>query len=66
MTTTMRITGMTCGGCEANVVEALSAVDGVDEATADHEADEAVVEGDADPLDLIAAVPEEYEVESTS
>jgi len=66
MTTTMRITGMTCGGCEANVVEALVGVDGVDEATADHEGDEAVVEGDADPLDLIAAVPEQYEVESTA
>lgn len=54
---------MTCGGCEASVVEAL---EGVDEATADHEADEAVIEGDADPLDLIAAVPGEYEVESTA
>lgn len=57
---------MTCGGCEASVVEALEGVDGADEATADHEADEAVVEGNADPLDLIAAVPEEYDVESTS
>ncbi|QZP38692.1 heavy-metal-associated domain-containing protein [Halobaculum magnesiiphilum] len=66
MTTTMRITGMTCGGCEANVIEALSGVDGVEDATADHEADEAVVEGDADPLDLIAAVPDQYEVESTA
>ena len=66
MTTTMRITGMTCGGCETNVVEALEGVDGVDAATADHESDEAVVEGDADPLDLIAAVPEQYEVASTA
>ncbi|UIO99311.1 heavy-metal-associated domain-containing protein [Halobaculum sp. CBA1158] len=64
--TTMQIDGMTCGGCEANVVEALEGVDGVDEASADHEANEAVVEGDADPLDLIAAVPDQYEVESTS
>ncbi|MFC6786194.1 heavy-metal-associated domain-containing protein [Halobaculum halobium] len=62
----MHISGMTCGGCEANVVEALEDVDGVDEATADHEANEAVVEGDADPLDLIAAVPEAYDVDSAS
>ena len=57
---------MTCDGCEAAVVDALDAVDGVADATADHEAEEAVVEGDVDPLDLIAAVPDEYEVQSTS
>jgi len=57
---------MTCGGCEETVATALRAVDGVEEATADHGGDEAVVEGDADPLDLIAAVPEPYEVESTA
>ncbi len=57
---------MTCDGCEANVIEALEGVDGVESAAADHEADEAVVEGDADPLDLIAAVPDPYEVESTA
>lgn len=66
MTTTLRISGMTCGGCEESVVTALRGVEGVTDATADHEANEATVEGDADPLDLIAAVPEEYEVESTS
>ncbi len=57
---------MTCGGCETSVVEALKGVEGVTDVSADHEADEAVVEGDADALDLIAAVPEAYEVESTA
>nr|WP_284033221.1 heavy-metal-associated domain-containing protein [Halobaculum sp. DT31] len=66
MTTTMRITGMTCGGCEDSVEAALEGVDGVADASADHESGEAVVDGDADPLDLIAAVPEAYEVESTA
>jgi copper chaperone len=47
---------MSCGSCEAAVVEALEAVEGVETATADHESDTATVEGDADPLDLIVAV----------
>ncbi|MFC7137430.1 heavy-metal-associated domain-containing protein [Halobaculum litoreum] len=63
--TTLTVTGMTCGGCEQNVVDALEALDGVERVTADHEANVVTVEGDADPLDLIAAVPEQYEVEST-
>ena len=42
--------------CEAAVVEALEAIEGVEAATADHESDTATVEGDADPLDLIVAV----------
>ncbi|WP_435124871.1 heavy-metal-associated domain-containing protein [Halobaculum sp. D14] len=65
MSTTLTISGMTCGGCEDSVETALSEVDGVTSVSADHEADSATVEGDADPLDLVAAVPEPYEVEST-
>jgi copper chaperone len=54
--TTLTVEGMSCGSCEAAVVEALEAVEGVEAASADHESDSATVEGDADPLDLIVAV----------
>ncbi|MES3162378.1 MAG: cation transporter [Halorubrum sp.] len=54
--TTIEIDGMACDGCEENVVEALSAVPGVETATADHETGTATVEGDADPDALVAAV----------
>ncbi|KTG10288.1 heavy metal transporter [Haloprofundus marisrubri] len=56
MTTTLTVEGMSCDGCEKSVVEALEGVDGVDSASADHEANTASVEGDADPLDLVVAV----------
>lgn len=54
--TSLTVEGMSCGSCEAAVVEALEAVEGVETASADHEADTATVEGDVDPLDLIVAV----------
>lgn len=56
MTTTLTVTGMSCENCEESVQEALLDVDGVTAAEADHDADTATVEGDADPLDLIMAV----------
>lgn len=56
MTTTLSVEGMSCDGCEKSVVEALEGVDGVENASADHEANTASVEGDADPLDLVVAV----------
>ncbi|EJN60104.1 heavy-metal-associated domain-containing protein [Halogranum rubrum] len=56
MTTTLTVEGMSCGNCEAAVEEALEGVDGVTDATADHEQSSATVEGDADPLDLVVAV----------
>lgn len=49
---------MSCTDCESAVEEALEGVSGIRAARADHEADMAVVDGDADPLDLIAAVTE--------
>jgi copper chaperone CopZ len=52
------VTGMSCGGCEQNVEEALEGVDGVTDATADRESDTATVEGDADTGALVAAVEE--------
>lgn len=56
MSTTLSVDGMSCGGCEQTVVEALEGVDGVERAEADHEADTATVEGDADVDALVAAV----------
>ncbi|WP_181686273.1 heavy-metal-associated domain-containing protein [Halorhabdus salina] len=56
MTRTITVTGMSCGHCEQSVVEALEALDGITTATADHEAEEATVEGEADPDALVAAV----------
>ena len=47
MGTTLRVTGMTCDGCEDIVETALEMADGVDSATADRDANEATVEGDA-------------------
>jgi copper chaperone len=65
MSTTLTVTGMSCGNCEQSVEEALLGVEGVTGATADHEADTATVEGEADPLDLILAVQEAgYEAEA--
>lgn len=36
---TLRVTGMSCGGCESNVESELQALSGVDSVTADHETD---------------------------
>ena len=62
--TTLRVTGMTCGGCERNVETALREVEGVENASADNETNTVTVEGEADPLDLVAAVPEPYEADT--
>ena len=43
MTKTLKIEGMMCPHCEATVKKALEAIDGVTEATADHNTDTAVV-----------------------
>ena len=56
MVETIDVDGMSCGGCEQNVVEALENVSGVSDANADHEAGTATVEGDANTDDLVAAV----------
>jgi len=53
---TITVTSMSCGGCEATVVEALEGVPGVESATADRERDAATVEGDADTAALVEAV----------
>ena len=49
--TTLEVTGMSCDGCEANVTEALEALEGVSSVTASHEADEVRVEHDETAVD---------------
>lgn len=56
MTTKLRVTGMSCAGCESNVEDALSAVPGVVSVDVVRETDAVTVEGEADPDDLVAAV----------
>lgn len=56
MSITITVEGMSCGGCEQTVVDALEDVDGVESATADRETDTATVEGDADTDSLVTAV----------
>ncbi|WP_262174595.1 heavy-metal-associated domain-containing protein [Haloarcula laminariae] len=56
MTTTITVEGMTCGHCEQTVEEALEAVSGVNDATADREVEQADVEGDVEVQALVDAV----------
>jgi len=56
MSQTITVEGMSCEHCERTVVEALAAVDGVRDATADREAGSATVEGDPEAAALVAAV----------
>jgi copper chaperone CopZ len=56
MSRTLTVTGMSCGGCEQTIVEALEDVPGVESASADRESDAATVEGDADVDALVSAV----------
>jgi copper chaperone CopZ len=56
MSTTITVEGMSCGHCEQTVEDALREVSGVTDATADREAEQASVEGDADLTALVQAV----------
>ncbi len=56
MSRTITVEGMSCGGCESTVEDALEGVDGVTDATADREENAATVEGDAASDALVAAV----------
>jgi copper chaperone len=56
MTTTITVEAMTCGHCEQTVEEALRGVSGVTDATADREAEQARIDGTADPAALVRAV----------
>jgi len=56
MSTTITVEGMSCEHCEGTVEEALRDVTGVTDATADREAAQAVVDGEADAAALVDAV----------
>lgn len=55
-TITLTVEGMSCGGCEQAVEEALEAVDGVTGAAADRDSASATVEGSAETATLVDAV----------
>jgi len=65
---TLKVTGMTCGHCEAAVKKALGAVPGVERVVSvDRNKQEAVVEGAPDMAALIAAITEEgYQAQPVS
>lgn len=52
--TTLSVEGMSCEGCERNVVDALGALEGVAETTANHEDDRVRVEHDPAVVDADA------------
>ena len=54
--TVFKVDGMTCNHCKMNVEKALQAVSGVESATADVEAKEVVVTGQADHKQIIMAI----------
>ncbi|WP_132058066.1 heavy-metal-associated domain-containing protein [Halorussus amylolyticus] len=56
MTRQITVEGMSCGGCEETVENALRDVPGVTDAEADNETDTVTIEGDAPDADLVAAV----------
>jgi copper chaperone len=56
MSTTITVEGMSCEHCEGTVEDALRDVSGVTDATADREAEQAVVDGEADAAALVDAV----------
>lgn len=56
MATTITVEGMTCGGCEQNVEEALANVDGVTSIDVDRTTGSATVEGNSDTDVLVSAV----------
>ena len=58
MTQTITVTGMSCEGCERNVVAAVEPLPGVDSVEADHAADRVHYEGEADPAEVAAAIAE--------
>jgi mercuric transport protein len=45
-TVTLRVKGMTCGGCETSVTQALKSTEGVEDAQVSYERGEAVVKYD--------------------
>jgi len=50
----LTVTGMKCGGCEANIVSALTAVEGISQVTALNKENTVSVEFDTEKTDLDA------------
>ena len=50
------VEGMSCGGCEENVENALRDLPGVTDAEADEASDSVTIEGDASDEDIATAV----------
>ncbi|WP_276299911.1 heavy-metal-associated domain-containing protein [Halorussus lipolyticus] len=50
------VEGMSCGGCEENVENALRDLPGVEDAEADNESDSVTVEGDASEEDIVTTI----------
>jgi copper chaperone len=48
----LKVGGMKCGGCEASVKSALTAVDGVDQAKADHKLQQVEIEFDRSVISI--------------
>ncbi|HWG85998.1 MAG TPA: heavy metal-associated domain-containing protein [Deinococcales bacterium] len=59
MSMELNVTGMTCGHCKTAVEKALKGVPGVTDVNVDLSAGKAVVQGNPDPNQLVAAVTEE-------
>jgi copper chaperone CopZ len=59
METKIQVTGMTCMHCVGAVTKALQNVPGVDKAEVSLDEKQAVVNGNADPEALVAAIKEE-------
>ena len=53
---TLRVSGMTCAACVANVEKAIRGVDGVEEAWVNFADHTAVIEGDASHEKIIHAI----------
>ena len=59
MTKTVKIEGMMCGHCEARVKKTLEAIDGIESASPDHNANAAVITLSKDvPEDIIRSAIE--------
>ena len=56
MGSSITVEGMSCGHCEQTVENALREVAGVSDASADHEAEQATIEGQPDTTAVIQAV----------
>ncbi|WP_458190307.1 heavy-metal-associated domain-containing protein [Haladaptatus sp. NG-WS-4] len=56
MATTITVEGMSCGGCEQTVEEALLDVDGVTTVEVDRSTESATIEGNTDADSLVTAV----------